>query len=158
MNPLVNLVFGGVMKGVENYTNYRSAKQEAKHERKMIHLTAQVAAAKAEAEATGNYDVQALKQMQHSWKDEYLTLTMTFPIHLSFLAGILDGRQEGTSWVGSIEKAWEAVALMPQWYQWSVLGIISATFGLRWMSKKNNQPIVIQEPNNGGRQEERSEA
>lgn len=72
-------------------------------------------------EDEGSYDIEAQRQMQFSWKDEYLTILMSLPFIASFIPGVQDYAARG----------WEYVAMAPAWYTWSFIGIIVATFGLR---------------------------
>lgn len=76
--------------------------------------------------ATTDYDIEALKQQKNSWKDEYLTLIMSLPIILSFVPVVQE----------NIATGWEYVALAPDWYVLSFLGIVAATFGLRWLFQR----------------------
>ena len=70
-------------------------------------------------------DLAAVNQMKNSWKDEYLTIAITFPFLYSFIDVIVSG--------GTVAAAWTAVGLAPTWYQWCFEGIIISTFGLRAM-------------------------
>ena len=103
------------------------AKTKAKAEAEAASIKAEVAVARAteNAKAEGSYDLEAQRQMQHSWKDEYLVLVMSLPFIGSFIPVVQD----------SVAKGWTYVAQAPQWYQVAFIGIIMATFGLRWYSK-----------------------
>lgn len=78
----------------------------------------------------GDYDTEAQRQMQYSWKDEYLVIILTAPFIGSFIPKVQE----------YVEDGWNYVALAPQWYQWSFIGIICATFGLRWYARKSAIP------------------
>lgn len=79
------------------------------------------AAYKAEAD----YDTQAMKNMQTSWKDEYLMLLHTFPI---WGYGIPSATlQEG------LDRIWYQFNNADYWWWMCYLGIIASTFGLRWL-------------------------
>jgi len=99
-----------------------------------IRALGEVQLAKTLAHAEANYDNLAQMQMQNSSKDEFLVGVMSFPFILSFLAPIIDGllNTDITTFIG---KSWEMVGTAPDWYQWSLLGIIISTFGLRWAAK-----------------------
>jgi hypothetical protein len=58
-----------------------------------------------------------------SWKDEYLTILLSAPVIGSFIPGVKD--YAFREW-GYLEKA-------PLWFQTSFVGVIAATFGLRWL-------------------------
>ena len=78
----------------------------------------------------GDYDTEAQRQMQYSWKDEYLVIILTAPFIASFIPKVQE----------HVKLGWEFVALAPPWYQWSFVGIICATFGLRWYARKSSIP------------------
>jgi hypothetical protein len=73
-------------------------------------------------EATGeiDWDLAAMRASQSSWKDEYLVIIFSF-------CG---------EWGRSITTAgFQALAEMPEWYQYSLGIIISATFATRSAAK-----------------------
>ena len=119
---------------VTTWLQGRAKRAEIKEEGKI--RLAEAEAQKAIAMATmdikneGDYDTEAQRQMQYSWKDEYLVIVLTFPFIGSFIPKVQD----------HIKLGWEYVALAPPWYQWSFIGIICATFGLRWYARKVSIP------------------
>ena len=88
---------------------------------------------KAEAQtkmkiATGelDWDLEAMKATQNSWKDEWITLLFSIPLILAFCG----------DWGNAIvQRGFVALETMPQWYQYSLGGIVSASIGLRSVSK-----------------------
>ena len=92
-----------------------------------------VAEAKAKAtimqkQATGeiDWDLEAIKGSQNSWKDEWITLLFSIPLILAFCG----------DWGNQIVQAgFTALEVMPTWYQYSLGGIVSASIGMRSVSK-----------------------
>ena len=94
-----------------------------------------VAKAKAEAEAkvmvsaaTSTADCEKLmaKGSQSSWKDEWLTILFSIPLILAF-AG---------EWGRTIvAEGFAALEVMPDWYQYTLGGIVAASFGVRSATK-----------------------
>ena len=88
---------------------------------------------KAEAEtkmkiATGeiDWDIEAMKATQNSWKDEWITLLFSIPLILAFCG----------EWGNQIvQEGFTALEVMPDWYQYSLGGIVSASIGMRGVSK-----------------------
>ena len=79
-------------------------------------------------EATGeiDWDLAAMRASQSSWKDEYLVIIFSIPMILSFCG----------EWGRSITTVgFQALAEMPEWYQYSLGIIISATFATRSAAK-----------------------
>ncbi len=84
-----------------------------------------------EIENEGTYDVEAQKQMRHSWKDEYLILIHTFLIWGYAIPS------EGLT--TRLNLVWHKMSTAPAEWWWCYFGMIVSTFGLRWMvnSKMN---------------------
>jgi|TARA_R110002124_G_scaffold134259_4_gene296960 hypothetical protein len=97
------------------------------------YLDGKVAVQKANAEikvkqATGeiDWDIEAIKATQNSWKDEWITLLFSIPLILAFCG----------DWGNDIVQAgFAALETMPTWYQYSLGGIVSASIGMRSVSK-----------------------
>ena len=95
---------------------------EAKINAKVARYNAEAARATKAIDAETNWDLAALEASKDSWKDEWLTLLLSMPFIGSFIPGIQD----------AVLKGWEYVAKAPTWYQIAFLGIVAASFGLRW--------------------------
>lgn len=82
--------------------------------------------AKQGQQIEADWDTNAQNQMATSWKDEYLMLLFSIPLILAFIPAT----------AGYVEQGFAVLAKTPDWYMWLVVGIVSATFGLRWMFSK----------------------
>jgi len=97
------------------------------------YLDGKVAVQKANAaikvkQATGeiDWDIEAIKATQNSWKDEWITLLFSIPLILAFCG----------DWGNEIvQRGFLALEVMPAWYQYSLGGIVSASIGIRSVSK-----------------------
>ena len=68
-----------------------------------------------------------LEQIKNSgWKDEFVLLLLSIPLILSFIPGT----------VGYVEAGFEALAKTPQWYQWLILAVFAAIYGIRIWRRK----------------------
>ena len=78
--------------------------------------------------ATGeiDWDLEAMKATQNSWKDEWLTLLLSGPFILSFCGDW--GRQ-------IVADGFTALEVMPSYYQYTLGVIVSASFGVRAATK-----------------------
>jgi hypothetical protein len=77
-----------------------------------------------------DWDIEAIKATQNSWKDEWITLLFSIPLILAFCG----------DWGNQIVQAgFTALEAMPTWYQVSLGGIVSASIGLRSISKFYNK-------------------
>ena len=73
-----------------------------------------------------DWDLAAIQATQNSWKDEWITLLFSIPLILAFCG----------QWGNDIVHAgFEALEIMPDWYQYSLGGIVSASIGMRGVSK-----------------------
>ena len=77
-----------------------------------------------------DWDIEAIRSTQSSWKDEWITLLFSIPLILAFCG----------DWGNQIVQAgFTALEAMPTWYQVSLGGIVSASIGLRSISKFYNK-------------------
>jgi len=106
----------------------KKVKQEKKLEIDLKKMEAQASLDIANQKATTDYDIEALRQSQNSWKDEYLTILLSLPIIGSFFPVVQD----------YVATGWTYVSQAPLWYQASFIGVIAASFGLRWLFSKYN--------------------
>ena len=105
---------------------------EGKVEKTKAETGAKVARAKAEAtimekKATGeiDWDLEAIKGSQSSWKDEWLVILFSVPLILAFIPGM----------EGVVANGFQQLEAMPQWYQYSLGVIVAASFGVRSATK-----------------------
>lgn len=95
---------------------------------------AKIARLSQEQVAITDYDTQAVKNMQTSWKDEYLLLLHTLPIYGYAIpyAPLHAG----------LDRVWEELGRAP--YEWWIvyIGIVASTFGLRWLFNKRVDKIL----------------
>lgn len=73
-----------------------------------------------------DWDIAAIQATQNSWKDEWITLLFSIPLILAFCG----------DWGNAIVQAgFASLDGMPRWYQYSLGGIVSASIGMRSVSK-----------------------
>ena len=73
-----------------------------------------------------DWDIAAIQATQNSWKDEWITLLFSIPLILAFCG----------DWGNAIVQAgFASLEGMPRWYQYSLGGIVSASIGMRSVSK-----------------------
>jgi len=119
---ILDIITGGlgIVKGL---IDNKKAKQEKQQEIDLRKIEKQGELDIANQQATTDYDIQALKQSERSWKDEYLTILLSLPVIGSFIPGVQD----------SVVLGWDYLAKAPAWFQVAFIGVIAATFGLRWL-------------------------
>tara|TARA_R110000822_G_scaffold18919_2_gene62028 strand:+ start:396 stop:752 length:357 start_codon:yes stop_codon:yes gene_type:complete len=73
-----------------------------------------------------DWDLEAMKATENSWKDEWITLLFSIPLILAFCG----------DWGNDIvARGFASLEIMPQWYQIALGGIVSASIGMRSVSK-----------------------
>jgi len=110
---------------VTNYQTNKAKKQARKDMLEDAKVKGEIARIDKITSGELDYDIEAQRQMKYSWKDEYLVIVLTLPFIFSFIPVAQD----------HVIIGWEYIAKAPDWYQWSFMGIIIATFGLRTMAK-----------------------
>ena len=122
---MLNLLIGPI-------TKLASTWLEGTVETKKAKTLAKVATAKAEAtimekKATGeiDWDLEAIKGDQNSWKAEWLVILFSVPLILAFIPGMED----------VVSHGFQQLEQMPEWYQYSLGVIVAASFGVRSATK-----------------------
>lgn len=105
---------------------------EAKQELALAKIHAEVGRVNKVIEATTNWDMEAMRQSQFSWKDEALMVILFAPFVGAFIPGLQD----------YIKIGFATVADLPVWYQLSLVGIIAASFGLRWLFQGKMDKLI----------------
>jgi hypothetical protein len=120
---ILNTVAGGVLDTIKGNQAAKQAKADKQLDIDLKTMEHKATMETADQAATMNYDLAAMNAQVSSWKDEYLTILLSAPVIGSFVPGVQDYVVRG--W-GYLDKA-------PLWFQTSFIGVIAATFGLRWL-------------------------
>lgn len=99
----------------------KKAESKAKIEEARTEATIKQIQRSADHEA--NYDLEALRQTQHSWKDEFALVIVVFPFIGAFLPWTQEYVESG--WIFLSDKT-------PDYYWWIFSGAIAASMGIRW--------------------------
>ena len=84
-----------------------------------------------------DWDLEAMRATENSWKDEWITLLFSIPLILAFCG----------EWGNAIvAQGFASLEIMPQWYQIALGGIVSASIGMRSVSKFFGKNNVIKMP------------
>tara|TARA_X000000950_G_scaffold111136_1_gene140071 strand:+ start:808 stop:1293 length:486 start_codon:yes stop_codon:yes gene_type:complete len=131
---------GGAIKG---WSDRSTIKAESKAKVEEIRTNSEVQIAVMEAEArkakalvnvekakTGQQvdyeqDMEAIRQMRSSWKDEFLLLLFSIPLILSFIPDMQP----------YVMKGWEMLGQAPDWYLWLYGAMIVSVWGLRGIAR-----------------------
>ena len=117
IKPLLNLG-GDVVKGVIESKRLKS-------EQKLTKIKAETELLNKQISGEVEWDIQAIKQAESSWKDEYLTILFSIPLLLCFLPFTVE----------YVERGFAALSQTPDWYKYTLGVIVSASFGIKGASK-----------------------
>lgn len=116
-NSLIGLA-GNVVQGVAD-------KQKAKAERKLVEIQAETEIKKKQIAGELDFDIQALKSGEDSFKDEAWTIVFI----LIILFCMIPFTQE------TVLRGFEILEQIPEWFSWCIYGAIASSFGLRSLTK-----------------------
>lgn len=130
---IADLVFGllgkalGLGGGIlEKKQRLREIEIEAQAKIAVAQAEAEIARLSKMAEADINWDLESARQMQHSWKDEWMTFLLSGPMIVAFVPG---GQE-------IVAEGFAAIASVPDWYKVSFLTAVAASFGMRALVNK----------------------
>ena len=108
-----------------------SARSERKHTEKLRQLEIEYAKHQVKLEAISRGqemdNVWELEQIKNSgFKDEIVLFLLSIPLVLSFIP----------STVGYVEAGFAALSQTPDWYQWLILSVFAAIYGIRIWRRK----------------------
>ena len=121
LGPIISLVTTWLEGNVE--------KSKAKTAAEVALKNAEAIVYEKKATAEIDWDLEAIKGSQNSWKDEWLTILFSIPMILAFVPGM----------EGVVQRGFEQLAAMPEWYQVSLACIVAASFGIRSATKIFNR-------------------
>lgn len=101
------------------------AKTKAKTEVKVAEAKARATIMEKKATGEIDWDLEAIKGSQNSWKDEWIVILFSIPLCLAFIPGCED----------IVKHGFEQLEKMPDWYQYSLGVIIAASLGVRSATK-----------------------
>ena len=118
---IVNSLVGVASEAVSGYVETKKAKAK----QKLVQIQAETTLMEKQIAGEIDWDIAAQKNAGSSWKDEYLTILFSIPLLLCFLPFTVD----------YVERGFEALALTPDWYKYTLGVIVSASFGIKGATK-----------------------
>jgi len=116
-------IISGVTSLASDYMSERKTKAESKAKIAQAETEARIQHLKRVAETESSYDLEALRQTQYSWKDEFALIVVVFPFIGAFLPWTQPYVEQG--WIFLSEKT-------PDYYWYIFSGAIAASMGIRW--------------------------
>lgn len=119
-------IFDTVVGAFSSYREGKTKIKEAKVGLAIAKINAEAKRYEKLVDVEADWDKEALRQSQFSWKDEFLTIIFFAPFIGAFIPGVQN----------YVLKGFEYLDKVPEWYIVCILGIVAATFGLRWWFTK----------------------
>ena len=94
---------------------------------KLVEAEAKATIMKSAATSEAEWERLMAEGTQNSWKDEYLVLLFSIPLILSFLP--FEWAKE------AVTDGFAALEQMPQWYSYTLGGIVASSFAVRSATK-----------------------
>jgi hypothetical protein len=94
---------------------------KAKSELKLTKVKGAIDVTKQKAKSIDTWEQTHAVGSQTSWKDEFWTIVWSIPVIMSFTPGGAKFALAG----------FEALKLMPEWYTYTLMTIVLASFGIR---------------------------
>ena len=98
---------------------------QSKVDTKKAETEAKVEVLKSASKSEGEWQRLMSEGSQTSWKDEYWTVVLSLPAIMAFIPEMQP----------YVESGFKALNEAPDWYKYSLLTAIGASFGLRGVSK-----------------------
>lgn len=99
---------------------------EREHDLKLKKLDIAFKLAEQGQKVEADWDKTAQRQMKNTLKDEYLMLLFSVPLVGAFIPEYQE----------TVLQGFEVLAKTPEWYMMSIIGMVAATYGLRWLLGK----------------------
>lgn len=122
---MLNLLLGPVVDIVGTSIKGFVDTKKAKAEQKVTEIKAKTSLMEKQIKGEVDWDLEAIKGSQGSWKDEYLTIIFSIPLLLCFLPFTVE----------YVERGFVALSQTPDWYKYTLGVIVSASFGIKGATK-----------------------
>lgn len=126
----IDSITGIISKPIEEWQRRKTlqVEQEDKerdreHELKIKQLEINSKLAEQGIQVEADWDARAQEGMKTSWKDEYFLILFSIPIIGCFIPYYQE----------DVLRGFEILEKTPDWYIWSILGMLAGSWGLRWL-------------------------
>ena len=118
-----------IVSGISGYFKDKNEikKVQVEADKLLIRAEAESKAKRLEREAEMDYDLDriAMQNMDKTWKDELILLIWLVPVILSFIP----------EYQHIVVNGFAALGLVPDWYMYILIGMITVIYGMRGMLK-----------------------
>lgn len=122
---MIGVILQGLMGVASEAVGGYIETKKAKAKQKLVQIEAETTLMEKQISGEIDWDIAAQKNSSGSWKDEYLTILFSIPLLLCFLPFTVE----------YVERGFEALAMTPDWYKYTLGVIVSASFGIKGATK-----------------------
>ena len=128
MGGLVTLG-SSIITGISDYFKGKQeiSKVQLEADKKIILAEAEAKAKRLDRESEQDYDLDkiAMQNMEKTWKDELILVIFMIPLVMSFIP----------TYQEYVTAGFASLALVPDWYMYILVGMITVIYGMRGMLK-----------------------
>ena len=118
-----------IITGISDYFKGKQeiSKVQLEADKKLILAEAEAKAKRLDRESEQDYDLDkiAMQNMEKTWKDELILVIFMIPLVMSFIP----------SYQEYVTTGFASLALVPDWYMYILVGMITVIYGMRGMLK-----------------------
>lgn len=118
-----------IVTGISDYFKGKQeiSKVQLEADKKIILAEAEAKAKRLDRESEQDYDLDkiAMQNMEKTWKDELILVIFMIPLVMSFIP----------SYQEYVTAGFASLALVPDWYMYILVGMITVIYGMRGMLK-----------------------
>ena len=122
---MIGVILQGIMGVASEAVGGYIETKKAKAKQKLVQIEAETTLMEKQISGEIDWDIAAQKNSSGSWKDEYLTILFSIPLWLCFFPFTVE----------YVERGFEALAMTPDWYKYTLGVIVSASFGIKGATK-----------------------
>ncbi len=108
-----NLIAGPIISGITGFFKDKAKLKQAK-------LDGEIKVIQSASQNISDWEKIHAKGSQTSWKDEFWTVIFAVPLIMGFIG-----------YSAEAQKGFEALKAMPDWYQYTLVTMVLASFGIR---------------------------
>ena len=125
-----------IVSGISGYFKDKNEikKVQVEADKLLIMAEAESRAKRLEREAEMDYDLDriAMQNMDKTWKDDLILLIWLTPVVMSFIP----------VWQPYVVEGFASLALVPDWYMYILVGLVTVIYGMRGMLKMVLQLMI----------------
>ena len=118
-----------IVTGISDYFKGKQeiSKVQLEADKKLILAEAEAKAKRLDRESEQDYDLDkiAMQNMEKTWKDELILVIFMIPLVMSFIP----------TYQENVTAGFASLALVPDWYMYILVGMITVIYGMRGMLK-----------------------